>query len=824
MSPLRTTLAGTGPDSAARPRPLEGLSLGVDGRPFSGPHTGYAMYLRALLPPLLAAGARVTLVSDRPMDGAPDVIAQCEQAVIGEAGGPLRWEQINLRRHLDGAGYDFYLASRNFGLPLLYRGPTTLLVTIHDLIPWLLPKMYFLRKPRFTVVYLVSLFIALRKARAILTVSAASRRDIARLAPRKEIYANWIRLPESQPPGGGVGVVGGRYFVYVGGLDPRKGNDLLLEAFARFRARGGGEKLVLIGRGYEPLQPLIETLGLRDAVVITGYVNDDTRTALLAGAVALVYPSLYEGYGLPIAEALQVGVRAITGRGGSLPEIGGDAAEYLEPITVEGLASRRASRTRRSTSARARRSRDFPVRKSTVRSWPCLPSWPRNGPRASSGKPDPSMRILYVSHNPPVPLHNGGAQRTHLIHRALRAIGEVDLVIVSTDPVTNREELRRDWGLAGDFLWTRPGHRAPFRWFLKLKPELVHRVAQTLTPRAWDYYPDPAIEGRVRALVAERRYDVVVGRYLRPTMKSGAVGSGPLCVLDVDDLDTQVFLSRLNVPGRPQWEQAVNRWHYRQLKKVVPEHLRKFDLVWVTNEEEGNAGEELRAVPNKAYLPNIPVQVADEPVNVDAPLPALPPADAAPVVLFVGNFWVLPNKMGVDHFVHQVWPKIHAAEPRAVFRIVGAGLGDDLKAKWSQVAGVDPVGFVPDLRAGYAECRFAIVPLLSGAGTNIKVMEALRFGRTCVLTQYSYRGYGTTLLDREALLVAENDEAFANACVELLRDPALADRLARQGRSAVARHYSFERFSRTVAESIGALLARRGVGSKTLAPEGVGVT
>lgn len=338
IQPLANLVDPSAGRPAAPPRSLDGVGLGVDGRPFSGPHTGYAMYLRALLPPLLDAGARVTLVSDRPMDGAPEVLARCGQAVIGEAAGPWRWEQFNLRRHLDSARYDFYLASRNFGLPLLYRGPTTLLLTVHDLIPWLLPKLYFLKKPRFTVSYLASLFIALRKASAILTVSQASRRDIARLAPRKKIYANWIRLSESRPPKDGAAPVSGRYFVYVGGLDPRKGNRLLLEAFARFRAQGGTEKLVLIGRGYEPLQPLIDSLGLQDAVVVTGYVDDDARTALLAGAVALVYPSLYEGYGLPIAEALQVGVRAVTGRGGSLPEIGGEAAEYLDPLTADSLA------------------------------------------------------------------------------------------------------------------------------------------------------------------------------------------------------------------------------------------------------------------------------------------------------------------------------------------------------------------------------------------------------------------------------------------------------------------------------------------------------
>lgn len=430
------------------------------------------------------------------------------------------------------------------------------------------------------------------------------------------------------------------------------------------------------------------------------------------------------------------------------------------------------------------------------------------------------MRILYVSHNPPVPMHNGGAQRTNLIHRSLRSLGEVDLVIVSTDEVTNREELRRDYGLVADFVWTRPGNRAPFRWLLGWKPELVHRVAQTLFPRAWDYHPDPAIAARVRQLVAQRRYDLVVGRYLRPTLKSGAVGAGPLAVLDVDDLDTKVFLSRLNVPGRPRWERAINAWHYRQLQQIVPEQLRQFDLVWVTNEEEVGGGGDLRHAAHTAYLPNIPVQVADEPVDEDAPLPPLPSADAPPVILFVGNFWVLPNKLGVEHFVHEVWPKIQAQEPRAVFRVIGAGLGDELRQRWSAVPGVDAVGFVPDLQASYAECRFAVVPLLSGAGTNIKVMEALRFGRTCVLTKFSHRGYDRTLRHGEELLVAEDDAGFAAACVELLRSPARCDALARQGRRAVARHYSFGRFRRIVADSIGELLARHGKAPQEAATAG----
>jgi glycosyltransferase involved in cell wall biosynthesis len=317
---------------------LAGVSIAIDGRSFTGPHTGYAMYLRSILGPILAAGADVTLVTDQALKPGQPLIDRCRQAVIGEGQGPMRWEQVALCEHLTSSNYDFYLASRNYGLPWRYRGSTTLLLAILDLIPWLFPKKYLLKKPRFAFVYLTSLFIALRKTAAVFTISETSKRDIAKLVKRKPIYAILIRLPEA-PSVPAPAMTDTPYFVYVGGMDPRKNNALLIEAFARFRSAGGRENLVLIGRGYDPLLPLIDSWGLKDSVRITGYVDDATKTALLAGATALVYPSVYEGYGLPVAEALQVGVRVLTGVGGSLREIGGDAAEYLDPITVEGLAA-----------------------------------------------------------------------------------------------------------------------------------------------------------------------------------------------------------------------------------------------------------------------------------------------------------------------------------------------------------------------------------------------------------------------------------------------------------------------------------------------------
>ena len=177
------------------------------------------MYLRSILRPLLAAGAEVTLVTDRPLASDHPLIARCTQAVIGEGRGPMRWEQVDLCRHLDSAGYDFYLASRNYGLPWRYRGPTHLLLTIHDLIPWLFPKLYLLKKPRFTFVYLLSLFIAIHKATAILTISEASKRDIVKLAKNKPVYVNLTRLQDAPLTPTPV-PSDAPYFVYVGGMRP----------------------------------------------------------------------------------------------------------------------------------------------------------------------------------------------------------------------------------------------------------------------------------------------------------------------------------------------------------------------------------------------------------------------------------------------------------------------------------------------------------------------------------------------------------------------------------------------------------------------------
>jgi glycosyltransferase involved in cell wall biosynthesis len=127
--------------------------------------------------------------------------------------------------------------------------------------------------------------------------------------------------------------------VYNGGLDPRKNVPNLLRAFALASEKWSDLSLVMVGNGYEVFDSEIESLGISERVVRTGYVDDETRTAILKAAVAVAYPSLYEGFGLPLLEAFAVRTPVLTAANSSLVEVAGDAAICVDPRDPASIAT-----------------------------------------------------------------------------------------------------------------------------------------------------------------------------------------------------------------------------------------------------------------------------------------------------------------------------------------------------------------------------------------------------------------------------------------------------------------------------------------------------
>jgi glycosyltransferase involved in cell wall biosynthesis len=155
--------------------------------------------------------------------------------------------------------------------------------------------------------------------------------------PREEDVHRALQAYGIEPP----------YLAYIGNLHPRKNLVTLLEAYALFRERGYPQRLAVIGGGglgrmnqveFRKICRRVEELGLEEWVRFTGYVPDETLVCLLSRADMLVFPSLYEGFGLPPVEAMACGVPVVTSRRASLPEVVGDAAllveDPLDPVEI----------------------------------------------------------------------------------------------------------------------------------------------------------------------------------------------------------------------------------------------------------------------------------------------------------------------------------------------------------------------------------------------------------------------------------------------------------------------------------------------------------
>jgi glycosyltransferase involved in cell wall biosynthesis len=251
-----------------------------------------------------------------------------------------------------------------FASPFFPTTPTV--VTVHDLIPMILPAY---RGSILVRLYTRLVAAAARKADIVLTDSKASKWDIVRLLgiPAERVRVIYLavddvyqpvldghRLARSRPKYG----LPESYLLYLGGFDQRKNVPTLLKAFAqlgedsrfkgrdlRFEIQDSRVHLVMAGRlpekgsdFFPDPRPIVQELGIGERVVFTGWVPEEDKPALYSGARALVFPSLYEGFGLPPLEALACGTPVITSNRGSLPEIVGEGGLLLEPDDVEGLA------------------------------------------------------------------------------------------------------------------------------------------------------------------------------------------------------------------------------------------------------------------------------------------------------------------------------------------------------------------------------------------------------------------------------------------------------------------------------------------------------
>lgn len=222
-------------------------------------------------------------------------------------------------------------------------------VTIHDLAFLLFPENY----TWINGTYLKSMVPAsLKRAARIIVDSENTKKDLISLlsvseekirvipAGVDESFSPTIEPDKVAKAKHKYGITGD-YILYVGTLEPRKNIGRLVEAYSRLESRRDLRLVIAGGKGwlYDELFKKVEELKIDESVSFLGYIPRKDLPALYSGAELFVYPSIYEGFGLPVLEAMACGTPVITSNVSSLPEVAGDAALLIDPNNVEELAS-----------------------------------------------------------------------------------------------------------------------------------------------------------------------------------------------------------------------------------------------------------------------------------------------------------------------------------------------------------------------------------------------------------------------------------------------------------------------------------------------------
>lgn len=316
----------------------------LDGRPAQGRPRGMGVYVRRLLPALVERDEplrwRVALDRRAGEDPWPELTGI--ERVWGEARHPAYWEQGVLPGLARGAALLHCTANT-----APWRAPLPYIVTIHDAIwlraPWQIWDRFAWRRLPAYAYYRFGVGRGARCARLVLTDSEHSRSQLIerlhldpgrlRAIPLAEPFpAQPLGEPELEAELAELGVQR-PYLLGLGAGDPRKNTANLVRAFARL-PRSAIAMLVLAGFEQEQttsIPGLVRDLGLEPRVRRFGYLPERRLTALLQGAAVFVYPTLAEGFGLPLLLAFGLGVPVVTSRMGAVPEVAGEAARYADP-------------------------------------------------------------------------------------------------------------------------------------------------------------------------------------------------------------------------------------------------------------------------------------------------------------------------------------------------------------------------------------------------------------------------------------------------------------------------------------------------------------
>jgi glycosyltransferase involved in cell wall biosynthesis len=323
------------------------MRIGFEASVLQGCKSGVGYYAENLLAGMMAVAPQhdYVLFSNRDLRESREPIA--DERVYDRGFFPVRaaWMQTVLPGNIRRAAPDV-CHFPNYLAPLASHCPYV--VTIHDMTLYITPRFHRFKK---LVLDRTLLPHVARRAAGIVTVSNSAREDIVRhlKVPRDKVRVVMNAVspmfrPVTDPAllsavlaRYGIDVP---YILFVGTIEPRKNIARLVQAFARLKRAGYPHKLVLVGQPgwhFEPIYAEIEQQGVKRDVILTGYVPLEDLPVLYSAAESMAFPSLYEGFGLPVLEAMACGTPVVTSASSSLAEVAGGTALLVDPFSIEQI-------------------------------------------------------------------------------------------------------------------------------------------------------------------------------------------------------------------------------------------------------------------------------------------------------------------------------------------------------------------------------------------------------------------------------------------------------------------------------------------------------
>ena len=267
----------------------------------------------------------------------------------------LPWQQLVLPWKIGRLGLDVHWGA-SFTLPLLAQVP--MVVTVHDMTFELFAQHH----ERLKRLYFPAMIRAgVRRARRVLAISATTREDLRQRVPASTakttvtlLAARTLRATvtasASPPP-----PLHTPYVLFVGTLEPRKNLDRLLQAWRSLplAVRQGWRLRIIGATGWMVKPPGADPADREEGIELLGHLDDAALSAQLQQAALLAYPSIYEGFGLPVIEAMQMGVPVLTSNVGATREVAQDAARLVDPASVAASAHGKYIRLKLDTIAEA---------------------------------------------------------------------------------------------------------------------------------------------------------------------------------------------------------------------------------------------------------------------------------------------------------------------------------------------------------------------------------------------------------------------------------------------------------------------------------------